>query len=167
MQLVKPDDKVLFTKMEDFDFENPPVDPKQLVDDMYNFMLERNGIGLSANQLGLPYRVFVMRGIEGPIACFNPKITYYSEEMNFLEESCLSLPGFCVKIHRPDVIRAKFQTVDGSIETKRFGGITARCFQHELDHLDGKMFTEKASKYHLDRAKRKFKILQRKLRKIA
>lgn len=165
MQLVKPDHELLRTKLEDFDFENPPVDPKQLVADMYEIMIERNGIGLSANQIGLPYRVFIMRGADGPIACFNPKITFFSEETNFLEEGCLSLPGFFVKIHRPEVVRAKYQTVDGTIETKRFGGMTARCFQHELEHLNGVMFTDKASKYHLEKARRKTKIMQRKMRK--
>jgi len=87
--LVEPSHSLLRTKLEKFDFNNPPVDPVELGIDMLAHMRYYGGIGLSANQLGLPYRVFVMEGEPG-FVCFNPVITASAGEDILLDEGCLT-----------------------------------------------------------------------------
>lgn len=148
---------ILTTRVPDFDVINPPVNPHELVDHMLQVMQKYKGIGLSANQLGLPFRVFVMRGPEYNFACFNPKIVSMSEDTNLLEEGCLSFPGVNVKIKRSNNVRLRFTTPSGGIDTKSFDGLTARVVQHEMDHLDGVLFFNRANKYHRDKALKGFK----------
>lgn len=129
-----------------FNFNTPPLDPIELAGDLVKTMYEYNGIGLAAPQVGLPYRVFCMRGAPENIVCFNPKIVAYSNEHIELEEGCLSFPGLLVKIKRPQHIRARFQYPNGETVTRQFTGMTARIFQHELDHLEGKLYYTRASR---------------------
>jgi peptide deformylase len=96
--------------LEEFNFIKPPIDPYELSGEMVKFMYDNNGLGLAANQIGLPYRMFVMRGHPENFACFNPKVVYQSEELVSLDESCLSFPGLVVKIKRPKSIRVRFMT---------------------------------------------------------
>ena len=110
------------------------------------------GVGLSSNQLGLPYRVFAMRGYPENLVCFNPKIVYYSDNIISMEEACLSFPGMIIKVKRPSEIRARFQTPSGMVVTKKFEGLTARTFQHEMDHMDGILFFNRANRYHREKA---------------
>jgi peptide deformylase len=126
---------------------------------------EYRGVGLSANQIGLPYRVFAIR-TEPRSVCFNPTITWESDDMTIMEEGCLTYPMLYVKIRRPSVIRAKYFDQNGQIQTNRFSDLIARCYQHELDHLNGVNYLERANKYHLDNAKRKSKLLMRKMKKV-
>lgn len=157
MNLIDARDPILYSRVEDFDFRNPPVDPMKLAEDMIILMEEKRGIGLSANQVGLPYRCFVMANPEEPVI-FNPKITYYSEDEMYLEEGCLSFPNLVVKVKRPRFIRARYQDARGEFRTTKFDGISARVFQHEMDHLDGIDFLKRANRYHRDLAlKRKKK----------
>lgn len=165
-KLVPSTNLALMQELEPFDFANPPVDPKELADHLIKVMDQYNGIGLSANQLGMKHRVFVMR-TEPRLVCFNPSITFESEENIVLEEGCLTYPMLYVRIKRPDWIRAKFYNVNGELQTEKFGGITARCFQHELDHLNGIVYLNRASKINLEKAKRKLKLLKRKQKKYA
>ena len=74
-----------------------------------------------------------------------------------LDEGCLTYPGLYVKIKRPQHVRVRFQTPNGETLTKQFTGMTARIFQHELDHLDGIVFYNKANRYHREQAMRKWK----------
>jgi len=164
-KLVKSSHPLLTTELKPFDFESPPVDSQELADHLIEVMDKHNGIGLSANQLGLPYRVFVMR-TEPRLVCFNPVITFESEEQSVLEEGCLTYPSLYVKIKRSSWIRTKFYDVNGELQTQKFNGITARCFQHEVDHLNGIVYLNRASKIHLERSKRKLKLLKRKQKKI-
>jgi peptide deformylase len=120
-------------------------------------MYDSNGVGLSANQVGLPYRVFSMRGAPENFVCFNPKLVQPSEMEVILEEGCLTYQGLLVKIKRPQHIRVRFTTPNGETLTKQFTGMTARTFQHELDHLDGIIFYNRANRYHRDQALRKWK----------
>lgn len=143
-----------------FDFENPQVDPIEIAKFLSETMLANNGIGLAANQVGLPYRVFVIKS--QPIICaFNPRIVDYLGEEIYLEEGCLSFPGLTVKIKRPEGVRVRFTQPNGETITKEYHGLTARCFQHELDHLDGIIFYERATKYHKDQAFRKLKNVRK------
>jgi peptide deformylase len=157
LKLVPPNDPILTKPCDDFDFSNPPIDPIELAKDLVKTMYDSNGIGLSANQVGLPYRVFSMRGAPENFVCFNPKLVQPSEMEVILEEGCLTYQGLLVKIKRPQHIRVRFTTPNGETLTKQFTGMTARTFQHELDHLDGIIFYNRANRYHRDQALRKWK----------
>jgi peptide deformylase len=160
-ELIDCNDPLLKQVMEPFDFSNPPIDPLDLVSDLAETMLANNGIGLSANQCGLPYRVFVMHGQE-LIPCFNPRIVDVSQETIVLEEGCLSYPGFFVKIKRPRRIKVRFAEPNGNVVTRTFDGMTARIFQHELDHLNGIVYTRLANRVHLEQAHNRAKKAKRK-----
>lgn len=160
LDLISPHSELLKTKLENFDFRNPPTDPSQLAKDLAETMIANNGLGLSANQIGLPYRVFVITG--SPIyACFNPRIVDSSSEEVLMEEGCLSYPNLFIKIKRPAAIRVRFNLPNGEIKNETFEGLTARVFQHELDHLNGIVHTQRASLFHLDQGKRRMKTLSR------
>lgn len=156
LQLVKYPSPLLTTPTQQFDFVNPAYDPYELSTELLKVMNEYKGIGLSANQVGIPYRVFAMRGLEHNFVCFNPKLIHRSEGENLLEEGCLSFPGVNVKIKRANSIRLRFQTPSGGFDTKTFEGLTARVVQHELDHLNGILFFNRANKYHRDKAMKGF-----------
>jgi len=155
-EIVKFPDKILSTPTANFDFVTPQVNPHELVREMLEIMNANKGIGLSANQIGYSVRVFVMRGVDQNYACFNPKIVGHSEEENTLEEGCLSYPGLNIKIKRWNTVRLRFQTASGGIDTLSVAGLTARVIQHEIDHLDGYPFYNRANRYHRDKAMKGF-----------
>lgn len=155
MELVKYPDPLLTTPCQEFDFNNPSFDPEKVAQEMLDFMVKAKGIGLSANQVGIPYRVFVMRG-EPSFACFNPKIVNQSDEVTYLDEGCLSFPNVVCKIKRSNEVRLRFQTPSGATTTKTFHGLTAKVIQHEMDHLDGILFFNRANRYHRDKALKGF-----------
>jgi len=159
--IVPATDPILRQKTEPFDFANPPCDPLDLVSNLAETMLSRNGMGIAANQCGLPYRVFVLKGVE-LMPCFNPRIIDVSEDELMLEEGCLTHPGLFVKIKRPQVIKVRYALPNGEIVTERYQDLTARVFQHELDHLDGICPLSRASRIHLEQARNKAKKLLRK-----
>jgi peptide deformylase len=155
-ELVDCNDPILKQKTENFDFANPPINPVEL----YNDLAENDGLGLAAPQVGLPYRVFVMRA-ENIIGVFNPKIVDISSEMVYLEEGCLSYPNLWVKVKRPKKVKVRYTNPDGQTETRVFDGMSARVFQHEFDHLEGIVHTKRANRFHLEQARK----LQKKLNK--
>jgi peptide deformylase len=157
MNLVKSDDAILNRVCENFNFSDPPFDPIEFAQDLVKHMYDWNGIGLAANQVGVPYRIFAMRGSPENFVCFNPRIVQPSEQEVVLEEGCLTYPGLYVKIKRPQHVRVRFQTPNGETITKQFTGMTARIFQHELDHLDGVIFYNKANRVHRDKALQKWR----------
>ena len=157
MKLVDPNDPILTTPCQKFDFINPPFDAIEFAKKMVKFMYDSNGIGLAANQVGVPYRVFCMRGHPENFVCYNPKIVQFTTEQLELEEGCLTYPGLLVKITRPKSIKVRFTTPNGETTTRKFTGLTARIFQHELDHLDGIIFYNRANRYHREQALRKWK----------
>lgn len=156
MQLVNQNDPILKTSCKDWDFNNPAFDLISFGTELVKFMLQSNGIGLAANQVGVPYRIFAMRGSPQHFVCINPKIVMPGKETVVLEEGCLTYPGLLVKIKRPQHIRVRFNTPNGDVLTKQFTGLTARIFQHELDHLDGVTFYERANRYHREQAFKKW-----------
>ena len=98
---------------------------------------------------------------------FNPVIADVSTEEVALEEGCLTYPNLFVKIKRPMLIRVRYMDSHGEAHTDKFTGISARCVQHEIDHLNGENYTMKANKFHLDQAirqrrkyKREYKVPQ-------
>lgn len=158
MKLVEQNDPILTKVCEPFDFLNPPFDPIEFSNELVKFMYESGGIGLAANQVGVPYRIFAMRGSPENFVCFNPKIVQPSEQEIALEEGCLSYPGLLVKIKRPQHVRVRFHTPNSDVMTQTFTGMTARIFQHEYDHLDGIIFYNKANRYHREKALRKWRM---------
>lgn len=157
MQLVKHNDPILTTPCQKFDFFHPPFDPVEFSKELVKFMYEHNGIGVAANQVGVPYRIFAMRGQPENFVCFNPRIIIPSEMKIELEEGCLTYPGLIVKITRSQHVKVRFNTPNGDVLTKQFTGMTARIFQHELDHLDGVVFYNRANRYHREQALRKWR----------
>lgn len=152
------------TFLQPFQFDGE-VDPKELTDKMIEIMKSASAMGLAANQLGLEHCVFVLNS-DPQLVCFNPRIVHESEEFAVKEEGCLSYPGLWVKIRRPKWIRVRFQDVDGKTHTENLDGMVARAFQHELDHLEGRNYLMRAKKIHLDQAKKKMKLIERKLKKL-
>lgn len=151
--LVAPDHPLLRTKLSRFDFSNPPINPHELANNLIETMVHYQGIGLSANQCGLPYRVFVLWSNPTKVM-FNPVVADVSSEHIMLEEGCLTYPNLFIKIKRPKLIRVRYMDSFGEAHTDKFVGMSARCVQHEMDHLDGVNFTLKANKFHYDQAMR-------------
>jgi peptide deformylase len=141
--LVPDNHPALFEQTVIFDFANPPVDPVELAHTLAQAMIKYKGVGISANQLGLPYRAFAMA--TNPITvCFNPIIVNADSEIIALDEGCLTYPGAFVKIKRPSTIKVRYTQPNGETVTKVFTGMTARIFQHEFDHQEGKNFLDLA-----------------------
>ena len=116
------------------------------------------GLGLSANQVGLPYRMFVMRTMhEGDeeskvLPYYNPKLTRVSQETDLMKEGCLSFPDLFLMIKRSKTIEFTYQDETGEEKSAVLEGIGARCVQHEIDHLNGILFLQRASRLKLERA---------------
>ena len=162
--LVRSDHPLLRKKMDNFDFSNPPFDPVKLTHIMAQSCIKHNGLGLSAPQIGLPFRCSIITGTQ-MICMFNPRIVSYGEEEMTMEEGCLSFPNLFLKIKRPLVIRVRFTLPNGATETRQFDGLTSRVVQHEIDHLDGILFTSRANPVHLKQGYTRKKKLERQLKK--
>ena len=164
-KLVHWSDPILGEEMPRFDFSNPPYDPIELSNALIAVLQSHNALGVSANQLGLRCRVFALRSAE-PLVVFNPTIVNTEGEI-LLPEGCLSYPGAYVRVKRPEFVRARIQGPDGKIDTRTFGGITARAFLHELDHLDGVDFLQRVSDYHRNKAMKQMKMYARSQKRAA
>jgi len=152
-KLIEEASKVLREPTDLFDFENPPEDPKEIEKNLAEVMGRFGGLGLSANQLGLKYRCFVMRTADkGTMAFFNPELTKVSQETELLKEGCLSFPDIYLMIKRAKVIEFDFIDSDGEKHTLQLDGIGSRCVQHEIDHLNGIIFLQRASQFKIERA---------------
>jgi len=139
-------------------------DRKELGTIMYDTMKKYGGIGLSANQVGLPYRMFVMGGHpsieQGKTRyVFNPLINDVSKETINLKEGCLSFPFLFLMINRPKWCSVKYTDENGKEVEETLHGMSARIFMHENEHMNGYVFTELVSKMKLDRAKKAQKKL--------
>jgi len=152
-KLIEEASKVLRTPPPEFDFENPKEDPKEIEKNMAEAMDKFGGIGLSANQLGLPYKMFVMKTADkGTVGFFNPKLTKASQETDLMKEGCLSFPDIYLMIKRSKTIEFEYQDSDGEKHTLVLDGLAARCVQHEIDHLNGIIFLQRASRLKIERA---------------
>lgn len=144
-----------------WDFSNDG-DAELLERQMINFMIENHGIGLAANQINIAKRVFVMGSnvqeeFPIPFAIFNPKILELSEKLILDTEGCLSFPGLWLSIKRPEWVLATYQDSQGNHKEIKLHGYAAKCFQHELDHLDGICFVDKVSKLKLQLATKRLR----------
>ena len=109
-------------------------------------MIHYEGIGLSANQIGIGERVFVMMlnmETEETITCFNPRIIKRYDDCGWFEEGCLSFPDEIINIQRPNRIVVKYEDEDKKDHKIKLDGLAARVFLHEFDHLEGIVFTER------------------------
>ena len=121
---------------------------RTLADDMLSTMYDAPGIGLAAPQVGVLSRLIVLDCVkeEGepprPMAMFNPEITAASDETSVYEEGCLSIPEQFADVTRPKLVQVRWIDMDGNEQTEEMDGLWATCVQHEIDHLDGKLFID-------------------------
>jgi peptide deformylase len=123
-------------------------DIRRLADDMLETMYDAPGIGLAAPQVGVMKRVLVMDCVkeEGaaprPMVLIDPEVTWSSEALNTYEEGCLSIPEQYADVTRPAEVEVQWTGLDGAPRKERFGDLWATCVQHEIDHLDGRLFID-------------------------
>jgi peptide deformylase len=121
----------------------------EIIENMKDTMLDARGMGLAAVQIGILKRIVVVdmaslpiasRPVDAPILVFiNPSILLVSKEKVTAEEGCLSLPGCCVQVTRPASMWMNYRNIDGVLNNIKADGTLARCLQHEIDHLDGRL----------------------------
>ena len=135
-------------------------DIEKFENDMIKFMLEKKGMGLAANQIGITKRFFAIGSetfdrFKKSAIIWNPRLITQSEEKVIDEEGCLSFKGIFIKVERPKVIEVEYETTQGTKQTTRLNGMESKCFQHELDHLEGITFNTRVSKLRWDMAIKK------------
>jgi peptide deformylase len=134
----------------------------KLADDMFETMYDAPGIGLAAPQVGVMKNIIVMDCAKeedekpDPIIMINPKIIFFSQEKRIYEEGCLSIPEFFGDIERPENIKVRYQDIDGKNIEREADGLLATCIQHEVDHLEGKLFIDYLSRLKRERVVKKF-----------
>lgn len=123
-------------------------DMGKLAEDMLQTMYDAPGIGLAAPQVGVTKRLIVMDCVKAeneaprPLVLFNPEITWSSEELSTYDEGCLSIPDQYAEVQRPAEVRVRWTGLDGKSQEEQFAGLWATCVQHEIDHLNGKLFID-------------------------
>jgi len=137
---------------------------RKLIDDMLETMYDASGIGLAATQVNVHQRLLVLDVSEErdqPLVFINPEITPLTDDTKTYDEGCLSVPGFYETVERPDRVRVKALDRDGELFEMDCDGLLAVCLQHEIDHLDGKLFVDHISRLKRDRIKKKMEKLHR------
>ncbi|MEM6745673.1 MAG: peptide deformylase [Pseudomonadota bacterium] len=147
-------------------------DLRRLIDDMLETMYDAPGIGLAAPQIGVSRRLFVMDvapkdGDPEPMAFVNPRILEASEETEVYEEGCLSIPEIFEDVERPARVTMRWTDREGAVREAEFDGLAATCAQHELDHLNGKLFIDHLSSLKRGMITQKMKKLKRERAKTA
>ena len=123
-------------------------DLRRTADDMLETMYDAPGIGLAGPQIGLMSRVLVMDcekeedATPHPMVMINPQVIWTGEERNTYEEGCLSIPEQYAEVERPAEVEVEWLGLDGKQQREKFDGLWATCVQHEIDHLDGKLFID-------------------------
>ena len=120
---------------------------RQLAEDMLETMYDAPGVGLAGPQIGVMSRIIVMDCTKEPeenrpLAMVNPEIVWSSEDTSVYEEGCLSIPEQYAEVTRPAVVRVRWQDLSGATQEEEFSGLWATCVQHEIDHLNGKLFID-------------------------
>ncbi len=144
-----------------------------LADDMLETMYDAPGIGLAAPQIGVLERLIVLdcaRPDDGetprPLVMFNPKVIASSDERNVYEEGCLSIPEQYAEVERPKLVEVEWLDRDGKLHKEEFDGLWATCVQHEIDHLDGKLFIDYLKPLKRQMITRKMQKLKRERARI-
>ena len=164
-ELVKETDPFLREKPETFNFDSPQVDPEKLSAQLIENMIHHEGLGLSANQIGIPVQAFSMLMDENALVVFNPEILEWDEETTYMKEGCLSFPGLWIAIERAKSVAVKFQVFDGEDQAGSMTDLSARIFQHESEHMDGDLFIDNVSRLKLKSAMHKRNMNLRKLKR--
>ena len=146
-------------------------DRKELSEAMFDTMKKYGGIGLSANQVGLPFNMFVLGDhpeVEKNLkmTCFNPMIISSSVEEETMKEGCLTFPFVFLNITRPRKVVVKYEDENGDLKEGSLDGMISRVFQHEYDHMLGKTFVDGVSKMKLDMAYKKAQKQMNRYKKI-
>ena len=142
-KLIPSNDKLLHEKILKCSYN---LDRGKLSYTLTENMFHHNGVGLSANQIGIKERAFVMISdmeSQDTLTCFNPKIVKESKEMVTMEEGCLSYPELFLNIARPETIVVKYEDEGKELHKIKLTGFIARIFQHEYDHMEGIDFTQR------------------------
>lgn len=132
-----------------------------LIDDMFETMYDAPGIGLAAPQIGVMKRVVVMDCADKedkpePTVMINPELLWQSDELSVHEEGCLSIPEYYEEVERPAACQVRFLDRHGETVEMKTDGLLATCIQHEIDHLDGKLFIDYLSRLKRERVTKKF-----------
>jgi peptide deformylase len=127
----------------------------QIIEQLHETRKANRALGLAANQVGIPLRIFVMGNDFCEFTCINPEIIEQSESRIIETEGCLSFPGLVLKVSRAAEIKVRYRDADFKEVECVFTGLFARCFQHELDHLNGITFTDRVTKLVLAMARKK------------
>lgn len=156
MKLVLDPDPILKQRAEDWDFSTD-TNAEEVEQEMIKIMKAFNGRGLAGNQVGLLKRVFTIKLDQTgeALAMFNPKVTSTDTAQQDSEEGCLSFPNLWLNVKRPTKIEVEYLDKTGKECKNTLTGMDARCFLHELDHLDGITFTDKVSQMKLILARKK------------
>ena len=142
-------------------------DIRALADDMLETMYDAQGIGLAAPQIGVIQQLFVMDcnraedAAPEPMVLVNPKVIWRSDEKNTYNEGCLSIPEQYAEIERPKAVDVSWLGLDGQKHSQRFDGLWATCAQHEIDHLNGRLFIDYLSAMRRQMITRKMQKLKR------
>lgn len=121
---------------------------RRLADDMLETMYDAPGIGLAAPQVGVLKRLIVLdcvrdgEGTPRPLVMFNPEVVLGSDDLSSFEEGCLSIPEQYAEVTRPAEVRVRWIDMKGEEREEEFAGLWATCVQHEIDHLEGKLFID-------------------------
>lgn len=139
---------------------------RELADDMLETMYDAPGIGLAAPQVGVLSRLLVMDCVKDdgpprPFVMFNPEIIAASDDRSVYEEGCLSIPEQYAEVERPAEVEVRWIDRDGHVREELFAGLWATCVQHEIDHLDGKLFIDYLSPMKRQMITRKMQKLKR------
>ena len=135
-----------------------------LIDDMFETMYEAPGIGLAATQVDVHKRLLVIDVSEErdqPLVFINPEVTVLDESLEQYDEGCLSVPGFYETVERPQQVIVKARDRKGEAFEMECNGLLAVCVQHEIDHLDGKLFVDYLSTLKRNRIRKKLEKQQR------
>jgi peptide deformylase len=141
-------------------------DVRALADDMLETMYDAPGIGLAAIQIGVAQRIVTIDLAKKdepkePIVFINPEIIWSSDETSTYEEGCLSIPEYYEEVTRPAQVKLRYMDIKGAAQEMDAEGLMATCIQHEIDHLDGKLFIDYLSKLKRDRVMTKFRKIQK------
>lgn len=162
MKLLYYPNKFLEQEVKDVDLENLIFDPCELKEQMVDLMLQKNGIGLAANQIGLDAKVFVFGDSkQNSTICINPTVLQYTEEKVEDLEGCLSFPNTYVKIKRPKEILARWYDENLQECVVKIEGYSAKVYLHELDHLLGITIKDRASRLKWNMAQKKADKLEK------
>lgn len=144
-------------------------DLRHLADDMLETMYAAPGIGLAAPQVAAMTRMLVMDCIKDedaspePMVLINPQVIWSSEELSVYDEGCLSIPDQYAEIERPASVKVRWMDLDGKEVQAPFDGLWATCVQHEIDHLDGKLFIDYLKPLRRQMITRKMQKLKREM----